>query len=127
MLKIGKQLRTLRKARGMTQEDVARGIGVAKETISKIETEASEPSADNWAKLADFLGVSTDALRDPREPVVAPAPSELEAGLIDAARRAQGGSPHALAEMRRILDELTKSDVARVSAAASRPTRKRGT
>lgn len=127
MLKIGKQLRELRKSRGMTQEYVSRGIGVAKETISKIETDATEPSAETWAKLADFFGVTTDSLREPRDTSTngAAKPTELELSFIAVAERARG-NPLALAEMRRRLDELTKSDVAAV-ASKKRPARKRGT
>lgn len=130
MLKIGKQLRRIRTEQGYTQRQVAIAVGVTDAQISRIETDASEPEAETMAKIADFLGVRMDDLREPRSTV---NPSDLEASLMAAARRAQDGDESALAEMRRLYSALGQADAERVenersmNAPTSSPKRKRRT
>lgn len=50
-------LRKLRMARGLRQEDVAKGIGVTKNMISHIETMRVLPSKETAEKIAKFFGV----------------------------------------------------------------------
>lgn len=50
-------LRKLRMARGLRQEDVAKGIGVTKNMISHIETMRTLPSKETAEKIAKFFGV----------------------------------------------------------------------
>lgn len=122
MSKIGKQLRRFRLERGLTHRDLAREVGITETAVSNIERDKSEPNGDTWEKLADALGVKMDDLREPREPV---SPSDLEAKLMDAAKRAQGGDASALAEMRRLYSQLGQADAARVESERSRPDEKR--
>lgn len=49
-------LRRARKARGMTQEDLARAVGVTQTHISCIETMAERASPDLAARLVAVLG-----------------------------------------------------------------------
>ena len=56
--KSGKLLYDLRKAKGMTQKQVADKIGVTPKTISKWETGHGFPDVSTLSILADFLGVS---------------------------------------------------------------------
>ena len=51
-----------RKARGMTQEELAARLNVSRQAVSKWETGESLPDLYKLAALADELGVSTDAL-----------------------------------------------------------------
>ncbi|SIS62489.1 helix-turn-helix domain-containing protein [Alicyclobacillus vulcanalis] len=53
---LGQQIRALRKALGMTQSDLARGLATAS-MISQIESDRTMPSAKLLARLADRLGV----------------------------------------------------------------------
>lgn len=117
MLRIGKQLRRLRVERGLTHRQVADAIGITQTAVSRLETNTSSPSGTNLAKLADFFRVSMDELRDEKP---AFGPEELEAQLIDAARRAQGGDAAALAEMRRVSARLAAADVARTEMVAEK-------
>ena len=51
-----------RKARGMTQEELAAKLNVSRQAVSKWETGESLPDLYKLASLADELGVSTDEL-----------------------------------------------------------------
>jgi transcriptional regulator with XRE-family HTH domain len=55
---ISKNLRKLRSARGMTQEDLADAAGIDRSYISEIENERFSVSADLVEKLADVFGVA---------------------------------------------------------------------
>ena len=56
--KNGKLLCDLRKAKGMTQKDVADKLGVVPKTVSKWETGHGFPDVSTLSALADILGVS---------------------------------------------------------------------
>lgn len=58
----GERLTALRKARGLTQVELARRIGSSQRAISRYETVADRAPAPILAKLALALGVSTDEL-----------------------------------------------------------------
>ena len=76
---IGKKLTALRKARGMTQEELSEAIGVTRQTISKWELDASTPDLDYLCKLCDLFGVTADYLIRPQmESPVPPAPTSTE-------------------------------------------------
>lgn len=59
---IGERLRKLRKAKGMTQEQVAAHLNAAKSTVSQYENNVNEPDLQTLVKLADLFGVSVDYL-----------------------------------------------------------------
>lgn len=46
LVKIGKMLQTLRKEKGMTQEQLAEKLGVARRTVSRWETGSNMPDLD---------------------------------------------------------------------------------
>ena len=66
---IGERLRKLRKAKGMTQEQVAAYLNAAKSTVSQYENNVNEPDLKTLVKLADLFGVSVDHLfgREPAD------------------------------------------------------------
>lgn len=43
MISIGNTIKTLRKAKGVTQEEVARELGVSYQAVSKYENEVAQP------------------------------------------------------------------------------------
>lgn len=59
---LGNQLRKLRKARGMTQTDLAKQLGITQQAITRWENDVSSPDPDTLVRLAGILGTSTDAL-----------------------------------------------------------------
>ena len=64
---IGQKLTALRKARGMTQEELSEAIGVTRQTISKWELDTSTPDLDYLCKLCDLFGVTADYLIRPEK------------------------------------------------------------
>ena len=58
LYKNGKLLCDLRKAKGMTQKQVAEKLGVVPKTVSKWETGHGFPDVSTVSALADILGVS---------------------------------------------------------------------
>ena len=59
---VGKNLVTLRKAKGLTQQDLAREIHYSDKSISKWELGYAVPSADILMDFAAFYGVTVDYL-----------------------------------------------------------------
>ncbi|MBM6917217.1 MULTISPECIES: helix-turn-helix domain-containing protein [Intestinimonas] len=56
------QIRTLRLVRGMSQVELARRLGVTKQSVSNWENDNIQPSIEMLKKLADIFSVSTDYL-----------------------------------------------------------------
>ncbi|MFL8675858.1 helix-turn-helix domain-containing protein [Clostridioides sp. GD02404] len=61
-IKIGKVIQTLRKERNLTQEQLAKFIGVSTPAVSKWESGNSYPDIELLPLLADFFNVSIDKL-----------------------------------------------------------------
>ena len=55
-------LKTLRKQKGFSQEELASRLHVVRQTISKWEKNLSVPDADTLIRLAEILGVSVSEL-----------------------------------------------------------------
>ena len=55
-------IREARIAKGLTQKDLARRMGVDRSTVTKWENDQSNPKVAALSKLADALGVTTDEL-----------------------------------------------------------------
>ena len=64
----GERLLALRKARGLTQVQLAEAIGSSQRAVSYYENHASYPAADIVIALAGALGVTTDELLGLRAP-----------------------------------------------------------
>ncbi len=61
-IKIGKIIQALRKERNLTQEQLAKFIGVSTPAVSKWESGNSYPDIELLPLLADFFNVSIDKL-----------------------------------------------------------------
>lgn len=57
-IKIGRFLKELRKAKGMTQEQLAEKLNVSSRTVSRWETGNNMPDISMLVEIADFYGVS---------------------------------------------------------------------
>ena len=66
----GQKLQQLRRARGMSQEDLAGQLSVTRQTISKWELDTSTPDLDYLCKLCDLFGVTADYLIRPEREAV---------------------------------------------------------
>lgn len=58
----GENLVNLRKGKGVSQEQLAEVLGLARQTISKWELNQSTPDLQNIIKISEFFQVSTDYL-----------------------------------------------------------------
>lgn len=67
-MKIHEQIAALRRQRGMTQEDLARALGVTNQAVSKWESGLNCPDISLLPQIADRFGVSIDQLMG-REPL----------------------------------------------------------
>lgn len=56
------RLRTLRKSRGISQVDLAKNLGVTKQSISNWENDNIQPSIEMLVKIALFFNVTSDYL-----------------------------------------------------------------
>ena len=61
---IGKKLVSLRKQKGLSQEDVASSLNVSRQTISNWENEQALPTIDKGKELSKLYNVSIDELLD---------------------------------------------------------------
>lgn len=59
---IGQNILSLRTRHGLTQEDLAQRIDVARQTVAKWEAGTAIPDLDNASKLATIFNTSLDAL-----------------------------------------------------------------
>ena len=67
---IGSRIASKRKALGMTQEDLAKALGVSSQAVSKWENDLSCPDISLLPQLAKVLNCTTDAILSGKEDVV---------------------------------------------------------
>lgn len=72
----GQKIQTLRKQRGLTQEQLAQRLEVSRQAVSRWELDESLPETANLLPLGEVLGVSLDTLLDPAQGLEGPAPKE---------------------------------------------------
>ena len=76
----GAAISALRKAKGMTQLELARQMGVTDKAVSKWERDLSFPDVASLPKLAETLGTSVDELLEVKTTAQEkPAPSKVPA------------------------------------------------
>lgn len=68
-MNLADRIQSLRKAKGISQEQLADQIGVSRQSVSKWESEQSTPDLDKIILLSDFFDVTTDYLLKGIEPV----------------------------------------------------------
>lgn len=56
------RVRELRKAKGLTQVDLANALGVTKQSVSNWENDNIQPSIDMLVRIARYFSVTTDYL-----------------------------------------------------------------
>ncbi len=57
------RIQYLRKAKGISQEELADKVGVSRQAVSKWESEQSTPDLEKVIILSDFFGVTTDYIQ----------------------------------------------------------------
>ena len=67
-MNISDRIQSLRKARGITQEQLADAVGVSRQAVSKCEAEQSVPDLERVVAMAEYFDVTTDYLLRGIEP-----------------------------------------------------------
>ena len=78
---IGIRIAKFRKAKGLTQEELANQLGVSSQAVSKWENDASCPDISLLPQLCRVLGVTTDELLTGKNDEVKMLPAEQRKGL----------------------------------------------
>lgn len=87
---LGERLKQLRKEAGLTQEELAKKVGLKKQNISRYENSHVEPNIRTAKRIADALGVSIEemavgvSLQSPPTPDL----TRTEQNLVSAWRQA---------------------------------------
>ena len=66
---IADRIQSLRKAKGMSQEELADRVGVSRQAVSKWESEQATPDLDKVVIMSEIFEVTTDYLLKGIEPV----------------------------------------------------------
>ena len=77
-MNIGNNIAVLRKKKGITQEELANELGVSAQAVSKWENSSSCPDVSLLTKIADYFGVSVDALLRTQEDDIVDLAEEKE-------------------------------------------------
>ena len=83
---------SLRKMRGLSQEELADHIGVTRQTLSKYETGESLPDIERCKAIADFFEISIDDLVSPQTaplPPGAPPKGKYVFGIVKVGDKGQ--------------------------------------
>ena len=68
-MNIGERIHSLRKSKGISQEELADKIGVSRQAVSKWESEQNTPDIEKVILLSDYFETTTDYLLKGTEPV----------------------------------------------------------
>lgn len=69
IMNIADRIQSLRKEKGISQEELAEQVGVSRQAVSKWESEQSSPEVDKIILLSEYFGVTTDFLLKGKETV----------------------------------------------------------
>lgn len=68
-MNLADRIQSLRKTKGISQEELADKVGVSRQAVSKWESEQSTPDLEKIIIMSDFFGVTTDYILKGIEPV----------------------------------------------------------
>ena len=78
-MSIAERILTLRKSKGMSQEQLAEAVGVSRQAVTKWESEQASPDPEKIITLSEVFGVTTDYLLKGVEPEKEEAKTEEKA------------------------------------------------
>jgi len=81
-MNIADRIQSLRKAKGISQEQLADTIGVSRQAVSKWESEQSMPDMEKILLMSDYFEVTTDYLLKGIEPVAEEKRHQADAVLF---------------------------------------------
>ncbi|MDR0861276.1 MAG: helix-turn-helix domain-containing protein [Oscillospiraceae bacterium] len=109
----GGKIKSLRKAREMTQEQLAEVLGVSYQAVSKWETNLAYPDVTLFPILARFFGVTTDELHGMSELRDKERIDAVQAQIID--KLLNGDADGTLALKRELAREFPNDDEVQIS------------
>ena len=68
-MNVADRIQSLRKSKGISQEQLANDLGVSRQAVSKWESEQSTPDMDKIVLMSDYFEVTTDYILKGIEPV----------------------------------------------------------
>jgi transcriptional regulator with XRE-family HTH domain len=82
---IGKRIASLRKGKGLTQDELSEMMGISPQAISKWENDQSYPDITSLPQLAEILGITVDELLSGKkaEPTVKLVPEAQRKDIKD--------------------------------------------
>jgi len=69
IMNVADRIQSLRKSKGISQEQLADDLGVSRQAVSKWESEQSTPDMDKIVLMSDYFEVTTDYILKGIEPV----------------------------------------------------------
>lgn len=81
-MNIADRIQSLRKSKGISQEELADKIGVSRQAVSKWESEQSLPDMEKVILLSDYFEVTTDYLLKGIEPTPEASKKKVDAGIF---------------------------------------------
>lgn len=81
-MNIADRIQSLRKHKGISQEELADKIGVSRQAVSKWESEQSSPDIEKVILMSDYFDVTTDYLLKGIEPAVDVSEKKIDARLF---------------------------------------------
>lgn len=111
---IGKNVRKIRKEKGISILDLSKKTNLSKSTISDLETGKSSPTIDTLMKIADALGVDVqDFFRESckkASEIVEDLEEEFPEGVYVLRRASKELSPEAKQQMLKIMKAFLNDD-----------------
>lgn len=115
-LNMGNRIAELRKAKGMTQEQLAAALGISAPAVSKWETGSSYPDITLLCSLARVLGTDVDTLLAYEEELSQEKAAEYAQQILKIGR--EQGAEQALEELERVLHQYPNSIFLKYQAVA---------
>lgn len=81
-MNISDRIQSLRKSKGISQEELADKIGVSRQAVSKWESEQSSPDIEKVLLLSDYFDVTTDYLLKGIEPIAETQKTSADARIF---------------------------------------------
>jgi len=82
-MNISDRIQSLRKSKGMSQEQLADAVGVSRQSVSKWESEQATPDLEKIMAMSELFGVTTDYILKGIEPSDTAPDHKTMADVID--------------------------------------------
>jgi transcriptional regulator with XRE-family HTH domain len=123
---IGNSLRSLRKRKKLTQEEVARKTGLLRCNVGRLENREAAPTIATLEKMARALEIPICQLFCEYEKSPTPPRLPKQNSTTDKLWGSTGKDKHMLAQFRHLFNRMSESDLRLLLFMAKRMSRRRG-